>query len=109
MSKNILDPNINQFPYWTPLRLQIVSLIPGQQMTGALRDIGINKIPSETDYNNSDVRQIPFPKAPAQDVTSSQALLFKPVPQGRGAGVGLMDMLQTSIKATQTQGGEDGN
>lgn len=101
---NILDPGVNQFPFWTPLRVQIPSLIPGQQMTGEVEDIRINKIPSETDYNNSDVRKIPFPTAPGQDVSSAQALLFKPVPQGRGAGVGLMDMLQTSIAQTQAQG-----
>lgn len=108
---NILDPGVNQFPFWTPLKVQVPSLIPGQQMTGEIKDIGINKIPSETDYNKSDVRQIPFPTAPGQDVSGAQALLFKPIPQGRGAGVGLMDMLQTSIAQTQAQGqgGENGS
>lgn len=109
MPKNILDPGVNQFPYWQPLRLQVASLIPGQQMTGEIKDIGINKIPSETDYNNSDVRKIPFPVAPGQDVTSAKDLLYKPTPQGRGAGVGLMDMLQTSITQTQAQGGSNGS
>lgn len=108
--KNILDPGVNQFPFWTPSRVQVPSLIPGQQMTGEIKDIVLNKIPSETDYNNSDVRQIPFPVAPGQDVSSANQLLFKPTPQGRGAGVGLLDMLQTSIIQTQQQqGGENGS
>lgn len=108
---NILEPGVNQFPFWNPLRVQVPSLIPGQQMTGEVEDINLNKIPLKTDFNKSDIRQIPFPTAPGQDVSSAQDLLFKPIPQGRGAGVGLMDMLQTSIAQTQAQGqgGENGS
>lgn len=109
MAPNLLNPNVNRFPFWQrPAGIQVPNLIPGQQMTGEIQDIRLNRIPLKTDFNNGDVRKIPFPQAPNNDVSSARDLLTHQIPQGRGAGVGLMDMLQTSIVQQQNQGGENG-
>lgn len=107
---NILNPNTQNFPYWAPLAgAQSPLLIPGAQLARMVEDVKINRTPEETDFNRGDIRQIPLPTAPGQDVTSAGALLVHSTPMGRGAGVGLFDMLTQSITQTQNQGGENGS
>ena len=104
--------NQRAFPYWPGLGIQVPSMIPGQIMSGEIVDIRVNRIPSETDYNPGDIRRIPAPNAPANDVTGAAELMTHKTPMGRGSGVGLMDMLQTSIAQTQAramEGPKDGS
>lgn len=109
MAQNIQDPNTRAFPYWPPLGIQQPAFIPGQQLAGEVQDIRINRIPQDTDFNQSDVRRLPTPNAPANDVTGAGELLTHSAPMGRGSGIGLMDMLQMSIAQQGQQGTADKN
>lgn len=101
---NILNPKgNNNFPYWPPLRIQDAGLIPGQQMAGEISDILINKDRYSLPYTVQEVNSTPFPEA-LQDKRGAAELLETTPIMGRGAGVGLTDMLLTSIAEVKAQG-----
>jgi len=97
---DILTPATNLYPYWQNLGIQNPNMIPGHILAGEISDIGINRIPSETDFNNSDIRTIPTPGSPRQDVSASQKLQVHNAEMGRGAAVSLMDMFNQSMDTT---------
>lgn len=98
---NLLAANTAQYPYWIAPGVQVPNLIPGQQMAGEIQDIGINRIPSETDYNQSDIRTIPTPDSPSQQVGQSIQIQAHRPELGRGASIGLTDLLIQSVQVTQ--------
>lgn len=95
---NLLQANTSQFPYWFNPGVQPAYNIPGQMLAGEIADIGINRIPSETDYNNSDIRTIPTPDSPSQQVGQARQLQTHRAEMGRGAAIGLTDLLVQSIE-----------
>lgn len=106
MSKtpNLLAPNTAAWPYWGNAGVQYPNLIAGQQLARELEDIGINRIPAQTDYEKADLRTIPTPGSPNQDIKSAFLLQTHQAELGRGASVSLMDMMNSSIKQTQEIG-----
>lgn len=101
---DIWNPGNNgAYPYW-PLIGQNQYNIPGEQIAGAIQDVDINRIPSETDYNNADINVIPVPGSPAADITGSLELQASRPSTGVGAGVGLMDLMMQSIQEVNQQG-----
>lgn len=95
---NLLAANTAAWPYWQNPGVQYPNMIPGQQMAGEIADIGINRIPSETDFNQGDIRTIPTPDSPRQQIGESLLMQVHSAEMGRGASVSLLDMLtqQTS-------------
>ncbi len=94
---NLLAANTSQYPYWIAPGVQYPNMIPGQQMAGEIADIGINRIPSETDYNHADIRTIPTPDSPSQQVSQSRKIQVHRAELGRGAAIGLTDLLIQSV------------
>jgi len=101
---NILKPQGTQnFPYWPGLGIQNFAAIPGHQMAGEVADIPINKGMRDEGYTVAPINRIPTPEA-LQDKKGA-SLFIDPTPRmGRGAGVGLTDMLLMSVAQTQAQG-----
>jgi hypothetical protein len=102
--KNINDGNVQAFPYWPRTGIQNQFIIPGHILAGEVSDIAINRIPWETDFNNGDIRTIPFPGSPAQQVTDSIKIINHLTPLGHGQSANLMDLLVNSIIQTNTAG-----
>lgn len=95
---NLLAANTASFPYWQNPGVQYPNMIPGQQMAGEIADIGINRIPSETDYNQADIRTIPTPDSPSQQVGQARQIQVHRAELGRGAAIGLTDLLIQSME-----------
>ena len=93
----------SNFPYWPGLGIQNQNLIPGQQMAGEVVDIPLNKSMYMLHYLINDIQRIPSPEALQDKKNASLFIEGQPV-LGRGSGIGLTDMLLTSIAQTQAQG-----
>ena len=103
MAQNIMRPRGSEnFPYWPKPPIQLQNAIPGQQMAGEVADIPINKSMYFYGYKRGDIRTIPTPSTFQDKKTAAQFIEGQPI-MGRGAGVGLIDMLQLSIAQTQAQ------
>ena len=100
---NILRPkNDSTFPYWPGLGIQNINIVPGHQMAGEVQDIPLNKSRYMEGYTVSDIRRIPTPEALQDKANASLLIEGQPI-MGRGAGVGLTDMLLMSVAQTQAQ------
>jgi hypothetical protein len=100
---NILKPKGEQnFPYWPGLPIQIATQIPGQQLAGEVADIGINKSMYMLGYAVNDINRVPSPEALQDARGAKQYIEGQPI-LGRGAGVGLTDMLLMSVAQQQAQ------
>lgn len=96
MTQNINQPNTAVYPFWTPpFSIQNPRLIVGGNLESALQDLQFNRIPSETDYLNSDIRTIPTPQT---NIDTQTAMSFEThrAQLGRGSAIGLVDMLLQS-------------
>ena len=75
MTQNINKPNTNQYPFWTPpFGIQNPRQIVGGGIDSMIEDLQYNRIPSETDFVNSDIRTIPVPQT---NIDSKTALQFE--------------------------------
>ena len=68
-----MQPRLDSFPFWQADFYQPARIIPGGQLMDMIADIGINRIPGQTDFNQSDIRTIPKPNV-NQDVTGAREL-----------------------------------
>lgn len=101
---NILKPQGDKnFPYWPGVPLQESQSIPGQQVAGEIADININRDRYSMPYAVGDVSTLRTAEALQDKTGATRFIEGRPV-MGRGAGVGLTEMLLTSITAQQTQG-----
>lgn len=103
---NILKPpNDKTFPYWPALGIQDFHAIPGAQIAGEVQDIDINKSMYMMGYPTGDVKRLATPQTTQDASGAAQFIEGTPV-MGRGAGVGLTDMLLMSIaqQTNQTKG-----
>lgn len=107
MTQNINQPNTNQFPVWVPpFNIQNPRRIVGGGIASMLADLQKNRIPSETDYLNSDIRTIPVP---ATNIDTKTAMQFEThrAEKGRGAAISLTDMLLMSQLQVNQIGGNE--
>jgi hypothetical protein len=107
MNQNINDPKTNQYPFWTPpFGIQNPRQIVGGGIDSMIEDLQYNRIPSETDYLNSDIRVIPTPSTNV-DTRTARTFQVKPTPLGRGSGRSLVDMLlQSQLESNQIGGNQ---
>lgn len=102
MTQNINQPNTNQYPFWSPpFGIQNPRQIVGGGIASMIEDLQFNRIPSETDYLQSDIRTIP---TPATNIDTKTALSFEThrAQLGRGSAIGLADMLlQSQLEVSQ--------
>jgi hypothetical protein len=94
--QNINKPNTNQYPFWTPpFGIQNPRQIVGGGIDSMIEDLQFNRIPSETDFLNSDIRTIPTPQT---NIDTKTALTFEThrAQLGRGSAIGLTDLLLMS-------------
>lgn len=104
---DLLTPNTQNWPYWTPPSVQLDYLIAGEQNQTKLEDIGINQIPMQAEYNNNDLRILPFIQSPQQQITDSENLQASSVIYGVGsASQSLTDILIQSVNETNAQAGK---
>lgn len=96
-SKKIDSANTESFPYWFNPGFQNPNLLPGRLIAGEIQDINGNRIPSETDFNHSDINLFVSPKVTAQDTENVQGLEAPTPDVGRGAAVSLVDMFNQSM------------
>lgn len=102
---NINAANTNQYPYWTPpFQIQNPLRISGGAIELMIQDIGVNRIPSETDFLNAPIHRIPVPAINRDEKT---AATFESHTQelGRGASIGLTDLMLMSVLENQQIGG----
>ena len=104
--ENILQASHTaEYPYWRNSHIQYPNMIPGGMIAREIQDIGINRIPSETDYQIADVRVVPVPGSPNQQIRVTQAMEVNLPEQGHGAAVTLTDMLVMSMNSVNQIGG----
>lgn len=103
--KDLTKPNTESFPYWQNPGVQNQYIIPGVQIAGMIDDIRINRIPSQTDFNDSDIRAIPIVDTSKPDTEAIQALQTHTAELGRGASVSLIDMFKMSMDEVRKIGG----
>ena len=104
MGDNILAPKGNaNFPYWPGLAIQDSFSIPGAQIAGEVSDIRLNKSMYMLPYAVQDINKVEKPEA-LQDKKGAAEYLETTPTMGRGAGVGLTDMLLMSVAQQRAQG-----
>lgn len=107
MTQNINKPNTNLYPLWTPpFSIQNPRQIVGGGIDSMIEDLPLNRIPSETDYLNSDIRTIPRPET---NIDQQTAMAFQThrAQLGRGSAIGLVDMLLMSELEIRQIGGAE--
>lgn len=104
MGDNILKPKGNaNFPYWPGLAIQDPFSIPGDQIAGEVQDIRLNKSMYMLPYTIQPIDKVEKPEA-LQDKKGAAEFLETTPTMGRGAGVGLTDMLLMSVAQQRAQG-----
>ncbi len=96
MTRNINQPNTSQYPFWPPpFGIQNPRQIVGGGIDSMIEDLQFNRIPSETDYLQSDIRTIPTPQT---NIDTRTATTFEAhrAQLGRGSAIGLTDLLLMS-------------
>lgn len=101
---NILAPKGNaNFPYWPGLAIQDSFSIPGDQIAGEVEDIRLNKSKYMLPYAVQDINRVEKPEALQDKKGAAEYIESTPI-MGRGAGVGLTDMLLMSVAQQRAQG-----
>lgn len=95
--EDLNKPNTESFPYWQNPGVQNQYIIPGVQIAGMIEDIGINRIPSETDFLQSEIRTIPTVPTTRQDTDSILGIDEKLPRVGTVESTSLIDLFNASM------------